>query len=121
MEWISPEIFIAIFGSGGIIVTLLQIFGVIKLPKRRVWPEQKKVDNMEQRTQCKDAFQDIFTRINSLEDGKMENKTLIKVHSKALEIVAEKLDNMIVSNAEIKTAVHYLAKMEKKRNGDEDI
>lgn len=117
MEWFSPEVFIAVFGSGGIAVTVLQKYGIINLPKRRIWSEQKRVDKMEQMTVCKDSFDVLFDRVLGLETDRTANKTMIGVHKELLKEIGEKLDKISDQTTATKISVQYLEKQEKKRNG----
>jgi hypothetical protein len=120
VDWFSPEVFVAVFGTGGIIVSILQHKGVTNFPRRRAWSKRERETHMEQRLDCTNAFKDAFARIKDLEAGKTENQTLIAVHKEALIAIDASLAIIIKQNAKAAGVMEFLEKTERKRNGDED-
>lgn len=116
MSWISPEVFAGIFAAGSGAAIILKKIGVFDLPVTRKGNGAK--IHINQRPECKENFTEMFLRVNKLEDDRTENKTRIGFNERRLNRGDDKFDKIMDSLATITAEVKFLARAERKRNGD---
>ena len=116
MDWISPEVFAGIFAAGSGAAIILKKIGIFELPLTR--KNNGARVHVKQRPECKENFTEMFARINKLEDDRTENKTRISLNEKRLNRGDDKFDKIMESLATITAEVKFLARAERKRNGD---